>query len=63
MEDGQGSVVILSPAGERFTINFMTDYVNATSGEVDARLEGDTWVVIVNGEERYEVPLAMIEGG
>ena len=63
MEGGQGSVEILSPAGERFTINFMTDYVNATAGEVDARLEGDTWVVIVNGEERYEVPLAMIEGG
>jgi hypothetical protein len=63
MEDGQGSVVILRPAGERFTINFMTDYVNATSGEVEARLEGDTWIVTVDGQERYEVPLALIEGG
>jgi hypothetical protein len=63
MEGGQASVVILSPAGERFTINFMQDYVNATSGEVEARLEGDTWVVVINGQERYEVPLALIEGG
>jgi hypothetical protein len=37
--------------------------VNATAGEVDARLEGHTWIVIVNGRERYEVPLAAIEGG
>jgi hypothetical protein len=63
MEDGEGSVVLLSPAGERFTINFMKDYVNATSGEVDAQLQGDTWMVIVSGKERYEVPLALIEGG
>jgi hypothetical protein len=63
MEGGQGSVVILSPAGEKFTINFMKTYVNATSGEVDAQLRGDTWMVIVNGKERYEVPLALIEGG
>ena len=63
MEGGQGSVVILSPAGERFTINFMKDYVNATSGEVDAQLEGDTWIVVIDGKERYEVPLALIEGG
>jgi hypothetical protein len=26
MEDGQASVVVLSPAGQQFTINFMTDY-------------------------------------
>lgn len=63
MEDGQGSVVIVSPSGERFTINFMRDYVNATSGEVEASLAGDTWIVTVNGQERYEVPLALIEGG
>jgi hypothetical protein len=63
MEGGEGSVVLLNPAGERFTINFMKDYVNATSGEVDAQLQGDTWLVIVNGKERYEVPLALIEGG
>lgn len=63
MEGGEGSVVILSPAGQRLTINFMKDYVNATSGDVEAQLQGDTWLVIVNGEERYEVPLALIEGG
>lgn len=63
MEDGQASIVITNPSGQQFTINFMTDYVNATSGEVDARLEGDTWTIIVNGAERYEVPLAAIEGG
>ena len=63
MEDRQASIVITSPAGEQFTINFMTDYVNATSGEVEARMEGDTWIVIINGKERYEVPLAAIEGG
>jgi len=63
MEDGQASVVITSPAGEEFTINFLKDYINATSGEVVANREGDTWVVTVNGEERYEVPLAAIEGG
>ena len=63
MEDGQGSVVILSLGGERFTINFMQDDINATSGEVEAQLEGDTWMVIVNGSDRYEIPLALIEGG
>lgn len=63
MEGGEGSVVIQSPAGEHFTVNFMKDYVNATSGEVEARLEGDTWIVVIDGQERYEVPLALIEGG
>ena len=63
MEDGQGSVVILSPTGEQFTINFMKDYVNSAAGEVEAELDGDTWFVTVNGKERYEVPLALIEGG
>ena len=63
MDEGQGSVVILSLAGERFTINFMKDSVNATSGEVEAHLEGDTWIVTINGTDRYVVPLALIEGG
>lgn len=31
--------------------------------QVEARLEGDTWIVLVNGQDRYEVPLALIEGG
>lgn len=63
MENKQASVVIKSPAGELFTINFMTDYVNATNRTADAKLEGDTWIVIINGKEVYEVPLAAIEGG
>jgi hypothetical protein len=62
-EDGQASIAVQSPAGEQFTINFMTDYVNATNREVDARLEGDTWTVTTDGGEVYEVPLAAIEGG
>ena len=63
MEGGQGSVAIVGLADQRFTINFMKDYVNTTAGEVEAQLEGDTWIVIINGEERYEVPLALLEGG
>jgi hypothetical protein len=63
MEEGQVSIVITNPAGDQFTINFMKDYVNATSGEVEATMENDTWVIILNGKERYEVPLAAIEGG
>ena len=64
MEDGQASIVVSSPAGEEFTLNFMTGYVNATGGrEVDARLRGDTWFVTVDGDDAYEVPLAAIEGG
>lgn len=63
MENRQASIVVLSPAGEEFTINFMTGYVNATNREVEAELVGDTWTVVVNGREIYEVPLAAIEGG
>jgi hypothetical protein len=63
MEDSQASIVVLSPAGEQFTINFMTDYVNATNREATALREGDNWIVTINGAEIYEVPLAAIEGG
>ena len=63
MEDRQASIVVLSPTGEQFTINFMTDYINATNREATARLEGDTWIVTINDTEIYEVPLAAIEGG
>ena len=63
MEGGQASVVVLSPAGEQFTINFMSDYVNATNRAVEARLDGDTWTVTTDSGEIYEVPLAAIEGG
>lgn len=63
MEGAQASIVIQSPRGERFTVNFMTDYVNATSGPVDARLEGDTWTLTLENGEVYQVPLAAIEAG
>lgn len=63
MEGQQASVVVQNQAGEQFTINFMTDYVNATNREADARLEGDTWIVTIDGKEVYEVPVAAIEGG
>jgi hypothetical protein len=63
MEGGQASIVVRSPAGEQFTINFMSGYINATNREVDARREGDIWIVTTDGAEIYEVPLAAIEGG
>ena len=63
MKDRQASIVVQSQLGEQFTINFMTDYVNATVGEVDARLNGDLWTVTRDNGEVYEVPLAAIEGG
>ena len=63
MEDGQASIVVQNPAGEQFTINFMTDYVNATNRELRARLEGDTWILEFANGEVWEVPLAAIEGG
>jgi hypothetical protein len=63
MEGGEASIVVQSQAGEQFTINFMRDYVNATNREADARLEGDTWIVVIDGTDVYEVPLAAIEGG
>lgn len=62
MEDKQASIVVMSPKGEQFTINFMTDYVNATNREAEASLDGDTWTVTINGNEVYEIPLAAIEG-
>ena len=63
MENAQASIVILSPKREKFTINFMTDYINAANREVEAEMRDDTWIVTINGEEVYEVPLAAIEGG
>lgn len=63
MEDRQASIVVRNWRGEEFTINFMTDYVNATNRDVDAKLEGDTWIVTIDDDEVYEVPLAAIEGG
>ena len=63
MEGGQASIVIQNPKGEQFTINFMTDYINAANREAEATLEGDTWTVTIDNKEVYEVPLAAIEGG
>jgi len=63
MEDNQASIVVQNQLGEQFTINFMTDYVNATNREVKARLEGDTWILNFANGEVWEVPLAAIEGG
>lgn len=63
MEDNQASIVVQSPKGEQFTINFMSDYINATNREAEAVLDGDLWTVTINGEEVYQVPLAAIEGG
>ena len=45
MENRQASITVQNQAGERFSINFMTDYVNAANRELDARLDGDTWTL------------------
>ena len=63
MEGGEASIVVQNQKGEQFTINFMSDYVNATNREAEASLDGDLWTVIINKTEIYEVPLAAIEGG
>jgi len=63
MEGNQASIVIQDQLGKQFTLNFMTGYVNATVGEVEAKLEGDTWIVTRDNGQVYEVPLAAIEGG
>jgi hypothetical protein len=63
MEAGQASIVIQSQLGEQFTINFMTDYVNATVGEMKAKRNADLWTVTRDNGEVYEVPLSAIEGG
>ena len=63
MENRQASIVIQTQLGKQFTINFMTDYVNATVGEVKAERNGDLWTVTRDNGEVYEVPLSAIEGG
>jgi len=63
MENQQASIVVVSPNGERYTINFLTDVVNATNRKVDAKLDGDLWTVTTEDGDEYEVPLAAIEGG
>jgi len=63
MEGNQASIVIQDRLGKQFTLNFMTNFVNATVGEVEAKLEGDTWIVTRDNGQVYEVPQAAIEGG
>ena len=63
MEDRQASIVVVSPGGKQYTINFLTDVVNATNRGVDAKLDGDLWTVTTDDGDVYEVPLAAIEGG
>ena len=63
MEGGEASIVVQNQAGEQFTINFMTDYVNATNREVKATLDSDLWTLEFANGEVWEVPLAAIEGG
>jgi hypothetical protein len=63
MENSQASIVVQNQSGEQFTINFMTEYVNATNREIEAVLKDDTWTVTVANGEVYQVPLAAIEGG
>lgn len=63
MEDNQASITVQNLRGEQFTINFMTDYVNATNRQVRSRLEGDTYILEFANGEIWEVPRAAIEGG
>jgi hypothetical protein len=63
MENQQASIVVQNQLGEQFTINFMTEYVNATNRELEAKKEGDTWILNFANGEVWEVPLAAVEGG
>lgn len=63
MEGAQASIIITNPDGDEFTVNFMTDYVNSAGHEVDAKLSGDTWTVVVDEDVTYTIPVAAIEGG
>jgi hypothetical protein len=63
MEGGQASITVQNQKGEQFTINFMKDYVNATNRELEAKLQGDTWILYFANGEVWEVPRAAIEGG
>ena len=63
MGDGQASITITGITGEEFTINFMSDYVNSAGHQIDTSFDGDTWMVVVDATEYYEIPRAAIEGG
>lgn len=68
MEDQQASITVQDPSGAEFTLNFMKDattgapYVNATDRQVEAKMEGDTWIVTTEGGDVYEVPEVFIIG-
>lgn len=63
MEHGQASITVQNQRGEQFTINFLSDAVNATNRELKVRLKGDTWILDFANGETWEVPRAAIEGG
>ena len=63
MENAQASIVVQDLRGERFSINFMNEYVNATNRELTARMEDDTWILEFANGDVWEVPRAAIEGG
>ena len=64
MENRQASITIQSQLGKKFTVNFMTGYVNAANHQVDAnKLKGDTWTPSLENGAVYKIPLSAIEGG
>jgi len=60
--ENQASIVVQSPRGERFAIELIAGYVNASNHQVKAKLKGDTWTPILSNGEIYQVPLAAVEG-
>ena len=63
LDNAQASIVVLSQEGEQFSINFLSDVVNATNRKVAWTHDGDIWTVTIDDEEIYEVPQAAIDGG
>ena len=63
MEDGQASIVLQNQLGERYAINVMSDYANASHREASSRLEVHAWILDFAYDETWEVPHAVIEGG
>jgi hypothetical protein len=62
LEGGRAAIVVQNPAGEQFTINFMSDYIAASNRSPTGRLVGDTWLLKFSNGEVWQVPLAVIEG-
>jgi len=60
--ENPASIVVQRPRGQRFAIDFMAGYVDATNHQVKAKLKGDAWTPTLDNGEIYEVPLAAIEG-